>query len=121
MKRFQLLLQSDYEVDPSRIVLTVHPNDYNAVAAMIREGLVLKGEPQTIDAVEWAAVELLTSGCPCRACLRERDARIGGRPVEQMMMVVCRLCGYKRCPHATDHRNSCTNSNESGQPGSAYA
>jgi hypothetical protein len=59
MRRLQLLLQSDYEVDPNRIVLTVHPNEYNAVAAMIREGLLLKGEPQTVDAEEWAEVELL--------------------------------------------------------------
>ena len=35
-------------------------------------------------------------------------------------MVVCQLCGNKRCPRATDHRLSCTNSNEPGQPGSAY-
>jgi hypothetical protein len=34
-------------------------------------------------------------------------------------MIVCPLCGNKRCPHASDHRNACTNSNESGQPGSA--
>lgn len=59
MKRFELLLQSDYEVDPNRIVLTVHPNHYNEVAAMLRQGLVLKGEPQTVDADEWSEVELL--------------------------------------------------------------
>lgn len=58
--------------------------------------------------------------CPCRACLRERDERIGGCPVEQMMMVVCQKCGNKRCPHATNHRNACTNSNEPGQAGSIY-
>lgn len=27
----------------------------------------------------------------------------------------------KRCPHATDHRNPCTESNEPGQLGSRYA
>jgi hypothetical protein len=36
------------------------------------------------------------------------------------MMVLCETCGNKRCPHANDHRNECTHSNESGQPGSAY-
>ena len=36
-------------------------------------------------------------------------------------MVVCATCGNKRCPHANDHRNECTGSNEPGQPGSAYA
>lgn len=35
-------------------------------------------------------------------------------------MRVCATCGNKRCPHANDHRNQCTGSNEPGQPGSAY-
>lgn len=50
--------------------------------------------------------------CGCRAC----------RPVTlaDMRMVLCEQCGNKRCPHANDHRNPCTNSNEPGQPGSAY-
>lgn len=60
-KRFRLLLQSDYEVDPNsiRMVLTVHPNDYNEVSAMLREGFVLKGSPSSVDAAEWATVESL--------------------------------------------------------------
>lgn len=36
-------------------------------------------------------------------------------------MVVCVECGNKRCPKATDCSLYCTNSNESGQVGSAYA
>lgn len=39
-----------------------------------------------------------------------------GRP-----FIVCPTCGNKRCPHATDRKFECTNSNEAGQPGSAYA
>jgi len=35
-------------------------------------------------------------------------------------MIVCPTCGNKRCPRATDHRFTCTNSNEPGQPGSRY-
>lgn len=35
-------------------------------------------------------------------------------------MLVCSKCGNKRCPHANDHRNPCTGSNEPGQVGSAY-
>lgn len=35
-------------------------------------------------------------------------------------MVVCRKCGNKRCPHANDHANECTGSNEPGQPGSDW-
>lgn len=34
--------------------------------------------------------------------------------------IVCSICGNKRCPHATDHENECTNSNEPGQIGSRY-
>jgi hypothetical protein len=34
---------------------------------------------------------------------------------------LCETCGNKRCPHATDHRNACTGSNEPGQDGSDYA
>lgn len=35
-------------------------------------------------------------------------------------MIVCEICGNKRCPHATDKELACTNSNEPGQVGSAY-
>ncbi|MCP1112817.1 hypothetical protein M6B24_06160 [Enterobacter bugandensis] len=44
------------------------------------------------------------------------------RPVTMtdMRFVVCPECGNKRCPHANDHRNACTGSNELGQEGSAY-
>ncbi|EJC8216199.1 hypothetical protein [Citrobacter freundii] len=50
--------------------------------------------------------------CWCRTC----------RPVtmSDMRFVVCPDCGNKRCPHANDHRNACTGSNEPGQEGSAY-
>ncbi len=63
--------------------------------------------------------------CECRACLRDRQegTTIAGvwMPAEVLRMVVCEQCGNKRCPHANDHRNECTGSNEPGQPGSAYA
>ena len=50
--------------------------------------------------------------CWCRTC----------RPItlRDMRFVVCPDCGNKRCPHANDHRNACTGSNEPGQDGSAY-
>lgn len=35
-------------------------------------------------------------------------------------MITCATCGNKRCPHGTDHRHACTNSNEPNQPGSRY-
>lgn len=54
----------------------------------------------------------VTPDCWCRTC----------RPVtmSDMRFVVCPDCGNKRCPHANDHRNDCTGSNEPGQTGSAY-
>ncbi|EOF5296625.1 hypothetical protein ACK1FV_003790 [Salmonella enterica] len=54
----------------------------------------------------------VTPDCWCRTC----------RPVtmSDMRFVVCPDCGNKRCPHANDHRNACTGSNEPGQEGSAY-
>lgn len=50
--------------------------------------------------------------CWCRTC----------RPITltDMRFVVCPECGNKRCPHANDHLNACTGSNEPGQEGSAY-
>lgn len=35
-------------------------------------------------------------------------------------MILCPLCGNKRCPKASDHSLACTNSNAPGQPGSVY-
>ncbi|MFY7545476.1 hypothetical protein [Enterobacter cloacae complex sp. CDL013] len=50
--------------------------------------------------------------CWCRTC----------RPITMtdMRFVVCPECGNKRCPHANDHSNACTGSNEPWQEGSAY-
>lgn len=50
--------------------------------------------------------------CWCHSC----------RPItlSDMRMILCPKCGNKRCPHANDHRNACTASNEPGQAGSAY-
>lgn len=58
--------------------------------------------------------------CNCRQCLRDRKDTIGGIATESARMIVCNICGNKRCPHATNHRYPCTDSNEPGQPGSAY-
>lgn len=50
--------------------------------------------------------------CWCEACHPNDMA--------SMRMITCRICGNKRCPHATDHRNACTHSNELGQIGSSW-
>jgi hypothetical protein len=57
----------------------------------------------------------VTSACRCWRCLEKRKDEKGLRS-----FIVCKICGNKRCPHANDHRNPCTNSNEPGQKGSAY-
>jgi hypothetical protein len=59
----------------------------------------------------------------CRRCEQAEFDRLGltafGR-VTRRTFIVCRVCGNKRCPKATDHDLACTGSNESGQPGSDY-
>lgn len=63
--------------------------------------------------------------CGCIQCLRDRDEHtMIGRmkiPAESSRMVVCNICGNKRCPRASNHRNACTDSNTPGQSGSVYA
>jgi DNA-directed RNA polymerase subunit RPC12/RpoP len=56
--------------------------------------------------------------CWCYNCLK--DVKEDGWPVTAMRMILCPDCGNKRCPKSTDHNFACTNSNESGQPGSRY-
>lgn len=66
---------------------------------------------------------------PCGQCSKCLDASgemvelFAGvfRPVAGTRMVLCQLCGNKRCPHAADCTLACTDSNEPGQPGSNYA
>lgn len=57
----------------------------------------------------------------CRRCAKERISA-GADPfsLAVVRMFLCPTCGNKRCPKATDHRLTCTGSNDSGQPGSAY-
>lgn len=50
--------------------------------------------------------------CWCEAC-KPQDWN-------NMRMIVCSICGNKRCPHATNHINECTGSNEPGQKGSSW-
>lgn len=54
----------------------------------------------------------MSTKCWCHTCRQVTFA--------DSRFVVCPVCGNKRCPHANDHRNACTGSNEPGQEGSAY-
>jgi hypothetical protein len=64
--------------------------------------------------------------CRCRMCRERIDAEREQKgedifsAVLSHGMIVCATCGNKRCPHATSHNHSCTNSNEPGQVGSVY-
>lgn len=49
------------------------------------------------------------NGCGCREC----------NP-NAAWMIVCDVCGNKRCPHATSHTHVCTGSNKPGQKGSEW-
>jgi hypothetical protein len=66
------------------------------------------------------------SDCRCWKCLKndgsdQKITVIGDIAFKGFVgMVLCSICGNKRCPYANDHNNACTNSNESGQKGSAY-
>jgi hypothetical protein len=64
--------------------------------------------------------KLREQNCRCRQCIKDRGDNLNGISLEKVMMIVCETCGNKRCPHATNHRYACTDSNEPGQFGSAY-
>jgi len=60
--------------------------------------------------------------CECWQCVIDNDIResLSQFPLYLTRVIVCTECGNKRCPHATNHRFKCTDSNEPGQPGSRY-
>lgn len=56
----------------------------------------------------------------CHYCLD--GVRDGNKlPITLTTMILCSICGNKRCPHATDHRLACNGSNDPNQPGSIYS
>jgi hypothetical protein len=66
------------------------------------------------------------NGSCCRKCWETENGKhaqaIGDVLLNPpgMPFMVCKTCGNKRCPKATDHTLTCTNSNEPGQEGSIY-
>jgi hypothetical protein len=54
----------------------------------------------------------------CWECLK--DTKSNGISFTAIRMILCAVCGNKRCPKATNHLNECTGSNEPNQKGSAY-
>ncbi len=59
------------------------------------------------------------SDCMCRTCLR--DIKLGFYPITSVMMILCPVCGNKRCPKADDHRMECTKSNKPDKVGKLIA
>lgn len=65
--------------------------------------------------------ETATHECICHRCIKEKNITgPRGFPLSTFQMILCPICGNKRCPHASDHNLACTGSNEAGQPGSVY-
>lgn len=60
----------------------------------------------------------LKDKCPCLTCQNQPELGMDN-PVNRYM-IVCHICGNKRCPKAEHHNNFCTFSNATGQPGSSY-
>jgi len=62
--------------------------------------------------------------CECHRCIEEHKLGMKGPfgwvPLSSTKMILCSVCGCKRCPKASDHDLACTGSNEPGQPGSVY-
>lgn len=65
----------------------------------------IRKEEERIDASLFADVKP-NPACACAAC----------NP-KAWWMVLCSICGNKRCPHADNHIYACSHSNESGQVG----
>jgi len=64
------------------------------------------------------------SDCVCMSC-RERqlnnERSNQGRSRQTLTkMILCPLCGHRRCPKATYHGNDCTGSDDPHQEGSRY-
>ena len=56
------------------------------------------------------------SKCICHSCIKKHNIKDEhGMPLDITRMICCPKCGNKRCPKATNHRNDCTNSNETNQ------
>lgn len=58
----------------------------------------------------------------CKNCHKCLEGKLNefDMPITWTRMIVCSICGNKRCPKATNHEFECTNSNEPGQIGFVY-
>lgn len=87
-------------------------NDHFSTCPLYAGNNAAEDDPATASAEHaWFAIP----GCMCETCV---PMGLPGSPTYRF--IACQTCGNKRCPHAANHRNACTNSNESGQPGSNF-
>jgi hypothetical protein len=56
---------------------------------------------------------MTSTPCPCLACV----VKVNGYHAGREQMILCPVCGNKRCPHAYNHEKVCTWSNEPDQIG----
>lgn len=75
-----------------------------------RDCFVSDGEMRLKPVYRWVP------NCWCSQCLPRMKRALW----DVFEMILCPVCGNKRCPHANDHRNACTGSNAPGQQGSHY-
>ncbi|WP_237767051.1 hypothetical protein [Enterobacter hormaechei] len=118
LERFQEAITNHTE---DKLAMVDHSGDSNNMVESVTTACELR---DVVDAIRNSGIAidgekifaerdaLNAPDCWCRTC----------RPITltDMRFVVCPECGNKRCPHANDHRNACTGSNEPGQEGSAY-
>ncbi|MFR3743368.1 MAG: hypothetical protein ACLTYF_29770 [Escherichia sp.] len=118
LERFQEAITNHTE---DKLAMVDHSGDSNNMVEPVTTACKLRDAVDTIRnsgiAIDGEKIfaerdALNAPDCWCRTC----------RPVtfSDSRFVVCPECGNKRCPHANDHRNACTGSNEPGQEGSAY-
>jgi hypothetical protein len=100
-------------VEPTQDMLDAPTNAWSADAKITWLAMLASApEFKVVQSLIEIADTVPMSECSCHTC----------SPVtwDNQRMVLCATCGNKRCPHARDHANSCTGSNEPGQKGSAY-
>lgn len=96
-----------------KAVQLAHPKDDVAREAALKPLRVqcVRLHEERIGLNIMAAAAARNPTCGCATC----------RPqLFDMRMVLCPICGNKRCPKATHHVFECTGSNEAGQVGSSY-
>ena len=101
---------------PQRSVTLAGPRRTEAFGLVIDvlvDGFGIVDTVSATDPSDWLAQRMNAKPNPACACSKCNPDEWG--------LVVCSVCGNKRCPHATDHNLACTNSNEPGQTGSVFA